>query len=122
MIHGDQRITRGESVRGRHDEQAVRRYGPERFDTRDPGAPKEPLALRFGLRQRRAPVRRPSTALRDGAVEQAAGLGREEQVADVAGAGRLPEDRDIVGVAAERRHVVTHPAQGLDLVEQAVVA
>ena len=38
------------------------------------------------------------------------------------GAGRLAEDRDIVGIAAEGGDVALHPLQAGDLVEQAVVA
>ena len=60
--------------------------------------------------------------LRDGAVEESLGLGCSEQHADAHSAGRLAEDRDVVGVAAEAGDVVAHPAQRGDLVAHAVVA
>ena len=54
--------------------------------------------------------------------EQAARLGRGHQGHDAVAAGRLPEHRDLGGVAAEGRHVALDPAQGRRHVEQAVVA
>jgi hypothetical protein len=36
--------------------------------------------------------------------------------------GRLPENRDVVGIAAERGDVALHALQSGDLIEQAVIA
>ena len=60
--------------------------------------------------------------LSDDAVEQPGRGRRDEQVHRRQRAGRLPGERDPVGVAAERRDVVADPAQRGDLVEQAPVA
>ena len=60
-------------------------------------------------------------ALGDGAPEQALGAGHGQQRADAHRAGRLAEDRDVVGITAEGGDVVPHPLEGGDLVEQAEV-
>ena len=63
-----------------------------------------------------------SARLRDGSVEESLRLGGSEQHADAHSAGRLAEDRDVVGIAAEAGDVVAHPAQRGHLVAHAVVA
>ena len=60
--------------------------------------------------------------LRDCTLEQPLGLGSAHQHADAHAAGRLAEDRDIVGVAAELADVIADPLQRRDLVAHAVVA
>jgi hypothetical protein len=58
------------------------------------------------------------SALDDRAAEEPLGARADHQVRGRVPAGRLPEDGDQVGVAAERRDVRTHPAQRLDQVEE----
>ena len=60
--------------------------------------------------------------LRDCTLEQPLGLGGAHQHADAHATGRLAEDRDIVGVAAELADVIADPLQRRDLVAHAVVA
>lgn len=50
-------------------------------------------------------------ALHDRAPEQALGRRRREEGRHAHAAGRLPEDRDVAGIAAERRDVLLHPRQ-----------
>ena len=66
--------------------------------------------------------RRDAEALRDGARIQAARGLRGHHVDDAGGAGRLAEDGDAIGVAAECRDVAANPAERGGHVEQAVVA
>ena len=63
--------------------------------------------------------RRP--ALRNCLVEQAGGGGRPEERADAHSAGRLAEDSDVAGIAAEVLDVVAHPLERGDLVEDPAV-
>ena len=60
-------------------------------------------------------------ALHDGPVEEALGTGRAEQREHAPGSGRLAEDRDVGGVAAEAGDVVADPFERSDLVEDAEV-
>lgn len=60
-------------------------------------------------------------ALRDAPVEQPAGERRREQREHAHRPRRLAGDRDVAGVAAERRDVALDPVQRRDLVEQAEV-
>ena len=62
-----------------------------------------------------------SPALCDRPPEQPVGAGHGEQRADAHRTGRLAEDGDVAGIAAEGRDVVPHPLEGGDLVEQAEV-
>ena len=55
-------------------------------------------------------------------MEQAARQRRQHQQSDILRAGRLPEDRDVVGIASEVRNVRLHPLQRGDLVHDAVIA
>ena len=59
--------------------------------------------------------------LQDGAPEQPGRRRGDEQVHRAQRAGRLAGERDLSGVAAERRDVVAHPFERGDLVEQAPV-
>ena len=63
-----------------------------------------------------------SSALRDRVLEQAGRRWGGHVVAHARTAGRLPEDRHIARVAAERLRVAPHPAQRRLLVHQPVVA
>ena len=84
------------------------------------GAPRE-VGERIAQGDRVVPRHRPfatETRLGDGSVEEPVGLRRAHQVVDRDAAGGDPEDRDLVGVAAEPLDVVLHPLQGGDLVEQ----
>jgi hypothetical protein len=65
---------------------------------------------------RRDVVRR--AALQDRAAEAPARFGRAEQRADAHRAGRLAEDRDVLGIAAEVRDVLVHPVERGGLVAQ----
>ena len=58
----------------------------------------------------------------DGAMEEAVRGRRREQRAHLPAAARLPEDRDVPGVASEAFDVVPHPLQRGDHVERAGVA
>ena len=60
-------------------------------------------------------------ALGDGAPEQPGGAGHGQQRADAHRPGRLAEDGDVAGIAAEGADVVPHPLQRGDLVEQAAI-
>ncbi len=60
-------------------------------------------------------------ALRDGSAEEPGRPGHREQRRDAPAAGRLAEDGDPVGVAAERADVVAHPLQRCDQVEEPTV-
>lgn len=46
---------------------------------------------------------------------------REDQEVDARGPGARPEDGDPLGVSAKVADVLVEPAQGLDLVQEAVV-
>jgi len=61
------------------------------------------------------------TTLQDCPAEQPLRAGHGEQHADAHRTGRLTEDGDVGGVAAERGDVLLHPLQGGDLVEQTQV-
>jgi len=56
------------------------------------------------------------SALQDRLVEEAPRRGHAEQRADTHRASGLAEDRDILGISAERVDVVAHPLEGGDLV------
>src|SRR6185437_3627194 len=58
----------------------------------------------------------------DGFVEQAVGERRGEEIENAEAAGGFARDRDVIRIAAEGRDVALHPAQGFDLVEEAVIA
>ena len=60
-------------------------------------------------------------ALHDGSREQAVGEWRGHQRQHALATGRLSEDRDAPGVAAERFDVVLDPAQRGDLIEKAEI-
>ena len=76
-------------------------------------------AMRRPVEQREGPQ---VGALHDRLVEQPARLGRGHEVSDAQRPGGFAHHGHIVGVASKRGDVVLHPAQGGDLVEQAVVA
>ena len=63
-----------------------------------------------------------AAALHDGAVEQSLRERREQERHHVRAAGRLAEDRDALGIAAERRGVLAHPGERAHEIERAVVA
>jgi hypothetical protein len=73
----------------------------------------------FGLGHRAA---RRRAALRDRLAEESVGAGHGDQIGDRHPPGRLPEDRDIAGVTAEDRDVVSDPSERGHLVEEAPVA
>ena len=58
----------------------------------------------------------------DGLVEQATSQRTLAERAHAATTGTLSEDGDVVGVATELRNILLNPLQGLNLVEDAVVA
>ena len=60
-------------------------------------------------------------ALNDGALEEGGGFRRRHEVGDGVAAGGLPEGRDPSRVAAEGADVALHPAERLELVQQAEV-
>ena len=60
-------------------------------------------------------------ALGDGAPEQPLGTRHGKQRADAQRPGRLAEDRDVAGIAAEGGDILPHPRERGDLVEQAEV-
>ena len=100
---GGQGAQRGQACRTARQAQAVEQFVAHR--------------LAVGGRARRPRRGR----LQDGAAKQAPGQRcvREEQ--GVGGASRVAADGDVGGIAAKRGNVGLHPAQGGDLVEQAVV-
>ncbi len=61
-------------------------------------------------------------AFGDGLTEQALGVRRRHQIENAEAASGFAGDGDVGGIAAEGRDVPLHPAQRLDLVEQAIVA
>ena len=65
---------------------------------------------------------RARAALQDGPLEQPAGRRHRKQRGHAHRAGRLAEDRDPFGIAAERGDVVPHPLERGHLVEDAGVA
>ena len=75
--------------------------------------------MRLRVRGRHQVVRCP--ALQDRAPEQSLGTRHREQHADAHRPGRLPEDRDVARVTAERGDLLPHPLQRGHLVEQADV-
>ena len=83
---------------------------------------RSPAASISALGAAPAPRSEAAAALADGGVEEAARERRGHQLVDAPRAGRLAEDGHARRVAPERRDVPLHPAEGGDLVQQAVVA
>ena len=113
---------------GRHALHRVRARGPHRLGRRRRAVAEQGLdealagRLDLGPGRRPAPRAEAAAALADGGVEEAARERGRHQLVDAPRAGRLAEDGHARRVAAERRDVPLHPAEGGDLVEEAVVA
>ena len=113
---------------GRHALHRVGARGPHRLERRRRAVAEqgldEALAGRLDLGPGRGPAPRAeaAAALADGGVEEAAGERRRHELVDAPRAGRLAEDGHARRVAPERRDVPLDPAEGRDLVEEAVVA
>ena len=74
------------------------------------------------LAQARVRQKQAAGAVKPCALEKAAGQRRGDQVADAGSPRRTAANRDLVGIAAERRNVVLYPAQRQDLIHQAIIS
>ena len=112
--------------RGRRRQRRGQRLHEKRGDRQRRGAlgarERNAELLLVGERARTRTGRHAGAALGDGAMEQALGERRGDQAVSVGGAGRLPAERDVVRIAAERGDVIVDPAQRRDPIHQRVVA
>ena len=121
-------VGRRQDQLGRDALHRVRARGPHGLERRRRAVAEqgldEALAGRLDLRLGRGPAPRAeaAAALADGGVEEAARERRRHQLVDAPRAGRLAEDGHARRVAPERGDVPLDPAEGGDLVEEAVVA
>ena len=63
-----------------------------------------------------------ATTLADAAMEEALGEGRAAEEAAADGTSTLASDGDLRGIATEVGNVALYPLEGVDLIEQSVVA